>query len=181
MGNINPKVTGGISSNLSYKNFSVYVVFDYALGHTIYNDLVARTLGQYQGSFNYITLQKNAWSPTNTVTDIPKVYYADQVLGDKNNYTRSNNAASVPNSNNSRFYEKGDYMACREITLSYNFSKALLAKTKIFSQARIFASGYNLFYITKFSGFSPEPPSQGVYAGTYPTPRSFALGAQVSF
>ncbi|MGZ5247299.1 MAG: TonB-dependent receptor domain-containing protein, partial [Flavitalea sp.] len=188
MGNIYPKWTGGFSANMGYKNFSLYTRFEFATGHTIYNDLVARTLGNYQGTFNYFDLQKDAWSPTNTSTDVPKVYYADQVaapLG-KKNYTRSNNAGQVLNSNNSRFYEKGDYLALREITLSYEFAKSLLAKTKAVTQSRIYLSVNNLFYLTKFSGPSPEPPvsfgtTTGIYAGTYPTPKSFVLGVQVTF
>ncbi len=188
IGNIYPKWTGGFNFNLSYKGFSLYSRFEFALGHTIYNDLVARTLGNYQGTFNYFDLQKNAWSPTNTETDIPKVYYADQVAAPagKKNYTRINNANAVLQSNNSRFYEKGDYLACREITLSYEIPKSILARTKILSQARIYTSLSNLFYITKFTGPSPEPPVSGgaisgIYTGTYPTPKTFVLGVQVSF
>ncbi len=190
IGNIFPKWTGGFNINVAYKQFSLYTRFEFALGHTIYNDLVARTLGNYQGTFNYIDLQKESWSPTNTNTDIPKVYYADQVsapLG-KKNYTRINNASANLNSNNSQFYEKGDYLACREITLSYDFSKSLLSKTKVISQSRLYVSLGNMFYITKFSGPTPEPPVSpgtttinGVYAGTYPTPRTIVLGVQVSF
>ncbi|MEO9145440.1 MAG: SusC/RagA family TonB-linked outer membrane protein, partial [Ginsengibacter sp.] len=190
IGNIFPKWTGGFNINVAYKQFSLYTRFEFALGHTIYNDLVARTLGNYQGTFNYIDLQKESWSPTNTNTDIPKVYYADQVsapLG-KKNYTRINNAVANLNSNNSQFYEKGDYLACREITLSYDFSKSLLSKTKMISKSRLYVSLGNLFYITKFSGPTPEPPVapgtttiNGVYAGTYPTPRTIVLGVQVSF
>ncbi|KIC94501.1 TonB-dependent receptor [Flavihumibacter solisilvae] len=188
IGNINPKWTGGFTANVSYKGFSLYSRFEFALGHTIYNDLVARTLGNYQGTFNYFDLQKSAWSPENTDTDIPKVYYADQVsapLG-KKNYTRSNNANANLNSNNSRFYEKGDYLACREITLSYDFPRQLLGRTKVLSQARLFVSGNNLFYVTDFTGPTPEPPISngrisGVYTGTYPTPKTFVFGAQVTF
>ena len=184
LGNINPKYTGGFSTTVSYKGFTLYSRFDFAVGHTIYNDLVARTLGNYQGTFNYIELQKQAWSPTNTVTDIPKVYFADQVAapGGKKNYTRGNNANSVLNGNNSRFYEKGDYLACREITLSYEVAKSLLAKTKVITSARVYVNANNIFYITKFSGANPEPSlNNGVYAGTYPTPKSFVLGVQVNF
>jgi hypothetical protein len=188
IGNINPKWTGGFSTNLSFKGFTLYTRFEFALGHTIYNDLVARTLGNYQGTFNYIDWQKKAWSPTNTNADLPKVYYADQVaapLG-KKNYTRINNANVTLNSNNSRLYEKGDYLASREMTLSYDFSRSVLSHTRILSQSRIYVSANNLFYITKFSGPTPEPPAiggviNGIYQGTYPTPRSFVLGVQVSF
>ncbi|WP_346238327.1 SusC/RagA family TonB-linked outer membrane protein [Niabella insulamsoli] len=190
VGNIYPKWTGGFSANLSYKGFSLYSRFDFALGHTIYNDLVARTLGNYQGTFNAFDWQKDAWSPTNTQTDIPKVYYADQVaapLG-KKNYTRSNNANAVLNSNNSRFYEKGDYLAAREMTLSYDFSRSLLAHTKLLSQSRLYVTMLNMFYITKFSGPTPEPPvaegsstTTGIYRGAYPTPKSIVVGLQITF
>jgi TonB-linked SusC/RagA family outer membrane protein len=188
LGNYNPKYTGGFTTTLSFKGFSFFTRFEYALGHTIYNDLLARTLGNFQGTFNYTEEQKRAWSPVNTVTDIPKVYYADQVAAPvgKKNYTRVNNASIVLNGNNSQYYEKGDYLACREITLSYDISKNVLAKTRILSQARIYASLNNLFYITKFSGPTPEPPISngvlsGLYTGTYPTPKSVVLGVQVSF
>lgn len=188
LGNIHPKWTGGFSSNLSYRGFTLHARFEFALGHTIYNDLVARTLGNYQGTFNYIDWQREAWSPENTDADIPKVYYADQVgapLG-KKNYTRANNAGQVLNGNNSRFYEKGDYLACREITLSYQFPSDLLASTRLLSQARLYASVNNLFYVTQFSGPTPEPPVSnnritGIYAGTYPTPISYVFGVNVSF
>lgn len=190
VGNIFPKWTGGFSVNLNYKGFTLFSRFDFALGHTIYNDLVARTLGNYQGTFNYIDWQKDSWSPTNTNTDIPKVYYADQVsapLG-KKNYTRINNAGAVLNSNNARFYEKGDYLACREITLSYDFPKTILSHTKVLSQSRLYVSMLNMFYVTKFSGPTPEPPVAegtttitGVYQGTYPTPKTVVLGLQITF
>ncbi|SDE23086.1 SusC/RagA family TonB-linked outer membrane protein [Pedobacter soli] len=186
LGNIYPKWTGGFNFNASYKGFGLYNRWDFALGHTIYNDLVARTLGNYQGTFNYIDLQAQAWSPTNTDTDIPKVYYADQVAGSKQNYTRANNGNAVLNGNNSRFYEKGDYLCLREVTLSYDLPKGLLQKSKFFNNAKIYVTGSNLLYITKFSGPSPEPPVSGgtitgIYSGTYPTPRTFIMGVQLGF
>jgi TonB-linked SusC/RagA family outer membrane protein len=188
VGNIFPKWTGGFTASITYKRLTLYTRFEYATGHTIYNDLVARTLGNFQGTFNYFDLQKEAWSPTNTNTDVPKVYYADQVAAPvgKKNYTRSNNALVALNSNNSRFYEKGDYLASREITLSYDLPKTILSKTRVLSQSRVYVSGNNLFYFTKFSGPSPEAPISngvvtGIHAGTYPVPRSFVLGVQVTF
>ena len=185
IGNIYPKWTGGITTSLGYKGLSLFGRLEYATGHTIYNDLVPRILGNYQGTFNYIDWQKRAWSPTNTDTDIPKVYFADQVTAPngKQNYTRANNAGSVLNGNNSRFYEKGDYLAIREITLSYDIPKSLLGHTKILSNARIYVNANNLLYFTKFSGGTPEPALSlgGIYAGTYPTPRSYVFGLQASF
>ncbi len=188
IGNIFPKWTGGFSLNASYKGFSLYTRFEFAVGHTIYNDFVARTMGNFQGTFNYIDLMKQSWSPTNPDSDIPRVYYADQVAAPngKKNYTRNNNGSANLNSNNSRFYEKGDYLASREVTLSYNFPKSLLAKTKYVSQLRVYVSGNNLAYLTKFTGPTPEAPVSGgtitgVYGGAYPIPKSYVMGVQVSF
>ncbi|MCX2453905.1 TonB-dependent receptor [Pedobacter sp. PLR] len=187
LGNMAPKWTGGFNANANYKGFNLYTRFEFALGHTVYNDLLARTLGNYQGTFNYTDLMLKSWTPDNTVTDIPKVYFADQVQGSKQNYTRANNAGTVVNGNNSNLYEKGDYLALREVTLSYTLPKSLMAKTKFLSNSRIYATGSNLFYITKFSGSSPEAPLDannrltGVYLGAYPTARSFVFGLEVSF
>lgn len=187
LGNMAPKWTGGFNANANYKGFNLYTRFEFALGHTVYNDLLARTLGNYQGTFNYTDLITKAWNPNNTVTDIPKVYFADQVQGSKQNYTRANNASAVVNGNNSRLYEKGDYLALREVTLSYTLPKSLIAKSKVLSNTRVYATGSNLFYITKFTGSSPEAPLDGnnkltgVYLGAYPTARSFVFGLEVSF
>lgn len=183
IGNINPKFTGGFSTTVSYKRFSFYTRFDFAVGHMLYNDLVARVLGNYQGTFNFLELTKQGFSGDNSRNDIPKVYWADQVgaPNGKKNLTRGNNAGSVLQGNNSNFYEKGDYLACREITLSYDFGKELLSKTRILNNARVYFNANNLFYITKFSGNSPEPKGNGIFAGNYPTPKSYVLGVQVTF
>ncbi|HLG38786.1 MAG TPA: SusC/RagA family TonB-linked outer membrane protein, partial [Chitinophagaceae bacterium] len=183
IGNINPKYTGGFSTTVSYKGISFYTRFDFAIGHVLYNDLVARVLGNYQGTFNFMNLTKQGFSGDNSRSDIPKVYWADQVgaPNGKKNLTRGNNAGQVLQGNNSNFYEKGDYLAIREITLSYDFGKELLSKTKALSNARIYFNANNLFYITKFSGNSPEPKGNGIFAGNYPTPKSYVLGVQVTF
>ena len=183
IGNINPKYTGGFSTTVSYKRFSFYTRFDFAVGHILYNDLVTRVLGNYQGTFNFMNLSKEGFSGDNSRNDIPKVYWADQVgaPNGKKNLTRGNNAGSVLQGNNSNFYEKGDYLACREITLSYDFGKELLSKTRVLSNARVFLNANNLFYITKFSGNSPEPKGNGIFAGNYPTPKSYVLGVRVTF
>jgi hypothetical protein len=182
IGNINPKFTGGFTTSLSFKGFNLFTRWDFALGHTLYNDLVARVLGNYQGTFNHMDLVAKGFSGDNSRPDIPKVYWADQVgaPNGKKNITRANNAGQVLNGNNSNFYEKGDYLACREITLSYDFNRSLLSKTKVLRNARVFMNFNNLFYITKFSGNSPEPKGNGIFAGNYPTPRSYVVGVQVT-
>ena len=183
VGNIFPNVTGGFSSTLSYKNLSLYTRFDYALGHTIYNDLQARSLGQYQGQFNIITQVHDTWSETNPDTDLPVFTYADQL--NKKNITRSNNGRTAADNNSSRFYEKGDYLALREVTLSYNLPKPWIGKVGM-TDAQVYVTGQNLFYITGYTGVSPEPAVSTVYGrgidnGRYPTPRTVLFGLSVTF
>ncbi|HWW40220.1 MAG TPA: hypothetical protein VNZ46_12975, partial [Pedobacter sp.] len=180
LGNIFPSWIGGFNFSASYKGFSAYTRFEFNLGNTIYNDFLARTLGGYQGTFNYTTEILNAWSPTNTNTAVPKVYYADQVVGSKQNYTRGNSANANLNGNNSSLYESGDYLACREITLSYDLPKKIIAYAIFLSKAKIFCSGNNLFYLKKFSGAVPESANNGIYVGAYPTAKNFVFGVQVS-
>lgn len=190
VGNMFPNVTGGFSTTLTWNDLSLYARFDYALGHTLYNDLAARSMGQYQGSFNIIDMVKDTWSEENPNTDLPKFYYADQLS--KKNITRSNNAGANADNNSSRFYEKADYLACREITLTWNLPKRWI-NTAFMQNASVYVTGQNLFYITGYSGTSPEPSlikyedstngtaNMGVDDGRYPTPRTVLLGVSVTF
>lgn len=187
VGNIFPKVTGGFSTTLDWKGISLYARFDYALGHTLYNDLAARSMGQYQGAFNLITEVKDMWREDNRDTDLPAFYYADQLA--KKNITRSNNASGVANNNSSRFYEKADYLALRELTLSWNLPKTWIKKA-FMQDASLYVTGQNLLYFTGYTGTSPEPilsnssnnaDLYGVDAGRYPTPRTILFGLSVTF
>jgi hypothetical protein len=129
-----------------------------------------------QDTFNVITDVRKMWSEENMNTDLPKFYYADQVI--KKNITRSNNAATAVDNNSSRFYEKGDYLAIRELTLAYELPKAWSSKVKL-SNVRVNVTGQNLSYFTRYSGTSPE--QGGLDKGRYPLPRTLLFGLEVSF
>ena len=178
VGNYLPKVTGGFTTTIAYKNLSLYARFDYALGHTIFNDLKARSMGQIQGQFNMITEVKKMWSEENPDSDYPVFTYADQL--NKKNIVRENDGYSYADGNSSRFYEKGDYLALRELTLNYNLPKTWMNPLGI-SAASVYITGQNLFYITKYSGASPEVVYGGLDAGRYPTPKTLLFGVSVTF
>lgn len=186
IGNVFPNLTGGFTSTVSWKGLSLSGRFEYALGHTIYNDLRARNMGQYQGTFNLITDVKNMWSEDNIDASLPKFYYADQLA--KLNITRSNKANINVHNNSSAFYEKGDYLALRELTLSYLLPRQIITKMGL-SNASISFTGQNLAYFTKYSGTSPEPSAinddnesaRGVDQGRYPLPKTVLLGLNLSF
>ena len=78
-------------------------------------------------------------------------------------------------------WEKGDYIALRELTLNYQFTPEML--TKAFNNKvkgiSLFVTGSNLVYFTKYSGTFPEVG--GFDNGRYPLPRRLTLGAQLTF
>ncbi|MBQ9637262.1 MAG: TonB-dependent receptor [Prevotella sp.] len=181
VGNMFPNVMGGFSSTLSYKGLSLYARFDYQLGHTLYNDAKARVLGQYQGAFNVIKEVKDMWSEENPNASLPAFYYADQLA--KKNITRSVNGGYSADNQSSAFYEKGDYLALRELTLSYELPKDLIKKAHL-TGATVSLTGQNLFYITGYSGVSPEPALyyyEGIDWGRYPTPKTWLFGVSLTF
>ena len=182
VGNIYPKWTGGFSTTLSYKNVSLYGRFDFAVGHTILNMVTTRSLGQSVGFKNIISEGLASWTEENRDTDIPKLYYDDSTS--KKNFYRDTKGVDITSSNNrsSLLYEKGDYLALRELTLSWKLPSKWISKVHM-TNASIYVTGQNLFYITGYSGTSPEAPLvyPGVDTGRYPTPRTVLMGINVSF
>lgn len=168
VGNTTPDWTGGIATNLNYQNWSLYIRTNFALGHTIYNEVRARFLGQFQGDIN-ITQEvvEQSWLDKDgrRQTKVPRYHWADQ-FGPENLWRQ-----------NSRYFEDGSYLALREITLSYSLPASWLEPLGLRSvQAHISAN--NLFYITSYNGLLPE--DGGIDSGRYPIPRSYVFGINVS-
>lgn len=81
-----------------------------------------------------------------------------------------------------RFLENGAYLRLDNATLGYTFK----VRTKAINRLRIYASGNNLFIVTKYRGIDPEVNNGGLTPGIdnnnfYPKTRSFLLGANVIF
>lgn len=179
-----PDIMGGMQNTFTYKQFSLRVNVDYALGHIISNGALARSMGQGR-AFNEgapsEALGDNVWKNQG---DEGKKYarfsFADFDFGQRN-YLRS-----APQGNNhgygsdvSVLYEKGDFLALREITLTYKFSKDLLKKIKL-NDINVFASIYNVGFLTRYSGLNPEIYS-GFDPGGYPRPRQYSVGTNIKF
>jgi TonB-linked SusC/RagA family outer membrane protein len=166
VGNPYPNWTGGFSNYLSYKNIMLTVRLDYTLGHTIYYETGARLLGNFSGHAGLSAEINKSWQNQGDITDIPKYYWADQ--NQKSNLYRGN----------SRYYQSGDFLSIREVSLSYSIPSAILAKIHI-SNLRVNISGNNLFYFTKYEGLNPE--EGGTDNGRYPLSRNIILGLHLSF
>ncbi len=163
IGRTTPDIMGGFNASLRYKRFNLYVKTDYALGHVIKNHQKEKGLAQTQGSLNSTTAVLDTWSKDN-----PNAKYARYVFVDpQKNHIR----------NNSMYWEKGDYLCLREITLSYTFNPNLF--NNYIKGLRAYVTGSNLAYFTEYSGTNPE--IGGVDYGRYPMPKTYVFGLSVTF
>lgn len=162
------KVEANLNLGASYKGFDFSAVIGSAFGNKIYNGIRYYYEGMNSAS-NFLKTTLNAWTPTNTKTDVPRAIY-----GDPNQNTRES----------TRFLENGDFVRLRQVQLGYTLPKAL-SKHIYCDRIRFYVSAENVFTITGYSGANPEF-SQGVLNSgvdrfTYPFSRSYTVGAQVSF
>lgn len=71
---------------------------------------------------------------------------------------------------NSLYISKGDYLAFREVSLTYMLRNKFLQRNHL-DNVTLTAAVYNLGYITAYEGLTPE--IIGADLGQYPRPRSF--------
>src|SRR5699024_1454587 len=139
IGRTTPDFFGGLSTTLRYKNLSLYVKTDFATGHLIYNHIRGKGLAQVQGNLTPDKMVLKSWTPENKDTDDRRFVFVDE----QNNIFRGSESVV-----NSRFWEKGDYLALREITLSYDLPKKWF--NNIFQQFKVYVTGSNLYYWTAY-------------------------------
>lgn len=168
IGRATPDVYGGISSNLQYKKFGLYVKTDFAFGHLIYNHIRGKGLAQTQGNLNQDAIVLDSWTPENTDTDVPRFVFVD---AQRNIFRGSEGIV------NSRFWEKGNYLALREVTLSYDLSGIVLQDQV--KRLNLYLTGSNIHYFKSYSGNTPE--EGGYQAGEFPVPRSLTFGLNITF
>lgn len=173
VGRTTPTIQGGFSSNLSWKGFTLFGQFDYSLGFVILNQSYLRGLSQVQGSQNGPVDVTNTWSPENLTGTLPRYYWANYA---RNYFTDAGGSTTAP----ANFWQKGDYVALRELSLSYDAPAQLLERLsrKRVQGLRVFLTGSNLVYLTKYNGTFPEVGGNDV--GRFPLPRTVTLGATIS-
>ncbi|WP_242117497.1 SusC/RagA family TonB-linked outer membrane protein [Aestuariivivens sediminicola] len=174
IGRTTPDFVGGFSTNLRYKNFNLFVKTDFATGHLVWNHIRNKGYGQTQGNLAQPIEVKDSWTPTNTDTDWPRFVF---VNGSKNVWRGSESASSLQNFGNAKFWEKGDYLALREITLSYDVPTQYF--NEVIKRLSLYLTGSNLHYFKSMSGDTPE--IGGVQYGAFPVPKTFTIGLNVTF
>ena len=163
IGNPNPKFTFSLNNTFSYKNFDLTIFLQGSYGNDIFN-----ANRMYTEAMSIIQNQSSAvlgrWTGEGTSNNIPRAIY-----GDPNQNSRVSD----------RYIEDGSYLKIKNINLSYTLPKAVFGQN--FNSVKIFVSAQNLVTWTKYSGFDPEVPVNGIDNGTYPITRTVSLGLNIGF
>lgn len=173
IGRTRPDITGGFNTDFSYKNLSVYVKMDYALGHYAINGSKVKGMAQTQGAQNGPVSIRDSWTEENPNANIPRYVFVDP---QKNHRAAGHDNGSL-DSSSSLYWEKADYLALREITVSYSLPGSWV--NDYFKMLRVYATMGNIAYFTKYSGNSPE--EGGIDKGRFPLPRTFTMGLSLTF
>lgn len=167
-GSATPKTTFSFSGGFTYKKLSVSAMFQGVGGAQALYVGKYMALSDVEGNFNRSKEILNAWSPSNTGSDIPRLSKND------------------PNSNFSRpsdwYLENASYLRLKNLTVSYDLTDALrkCAHLKDRNSAlSVYLSGENLFTITNYSGMDPE--CGGWDAMKYPVSRVYSLGVKLTY
>lgn len=171
IGDPNPDLSLGLNLAFKYKAFTLDMFFAGDFGFDIMNHMKRQLLSMNYGnlSTNRGVDILNAWTPTNTDTDIPALS-----LTDDNNEARFS----------TYYVENGSFMKMKYLKLSYSLPKNIIKKIGA-TNLDVYGQVENVFTITKYTGLDPEilPGGYGerVDNGAYPRPRTFTIGLNLQF
>lgn len=200
VGKVTPDVYGGITSNMSWKNFDLSIFCQYAIGGKILaawkgcggtegtetlgrnsSTIKGRKNGGWVDAQQYFNVSEYAaehyWHGPGTSNTVPRPVIAGTHTGGY-----GNNLVST------RYLEDASYFKIKTITLGYNVPSALLSKIHV-KGARVYVSLDNFFTFTKYDGYDPEfsydaSPTGNAYGSDYgeqATLKSFIVGASINF
>ncbi|MCF6332015.1 MAG: TonB-dependent receptor [Draconibacterium sp.] len=165
-----PDFVGGLSNEITYKNFDLSFFLRWSYGNDIINGNIT-FLDRMAGNWNTLrSMQSITFTPINTEGtfhgSVPNTY---------SNIMRSG------------YVEDGSFLKCDYITLGYRVPNKLLNKINI-KNLRIYARVGNPFMITRYSWFDPEVSTgwgtvakvgPGADVGTYPRATNYSLGLSI--
>lgn len=152
--------TGGFGTNLRWKGLGLQIDFNWAAKkYMTNNDAFFLNNAQQGTGQNQTTDMLNVWTKPGDVTMYP-------------NATESTEF-------DSRWIEDASYMRLKNLTLTYALPSSVLNALRLQGIVLHF-TGRNLWTVTKFSGYDPEPQTN-VYKFAYPNTRQYEFGLEVSF
>lgn len=194
IGNMNPKHTGGLNLNASYKSFDLGLFFNWSYGNQIYNANYLATIygskndGLYRNRMDYLAGAYKIYDIKNgNLVKVTDPAALDALNTDASLFLPYHENAVV----STLGIEDGSFLRLNTATLGYTMPKNMIRKIGLVN-ARLYASVYNLFTLTKYSGLDPEVntntsqggaryPTTGLDWGAYPRARSFTFGVNLEF
>ncbi|UOQ82552.1 SusC/RagA family TonB-linked outer membrane protein [Hymenobacter sp. 5414T-23] len=184
IGNANPKLSGGLNQQFTYKNFDASVFLNFVLGNDIYNankiEFTSNTANTVfsnvldQMSDRYRTINADG-TPITDLATLRQVNQNADIWTPTRNYFLHSWAV-----------EDGSFLRVNNITLGYTLPKLLTARAKI-QTLRFYVTLNNLYTFTKYTGYDPEvntrratPLTPGVDYAAYPRSRAFLFGLNLS-
>lgn len=170
-GTCDPTLYGGFGTTLTFKGFDLSAQFAYSIGGKSFDNGYQQLMGNPSTGYTASAYHKdiyNAWSETNTGSDIPRFQYASET----NDYS---------NMITDRFLIDGSSLSVQNINLGYTLPSSVMRKAGL-ERLRIFASSDNLCYWSKRKGFDPRNTFWGSPSTTgYSLTRSFTCGIELGF
>lgn len=156
-----PKLEYGINISLAYKNID-FSIFGSGVAGRVGVDPYVFWNNFVQGRDNAGPGTLNAWTPTNTNTEVPSLSLA-------NNDTQMSDYILRNNS----------YFKVRNMQIGYSLSDELIQKSGFITDCRIYAQGENLFWFTPKGYIGSDPERTDV--NRIPVPTTFSLGVNFNF
>ncbi|MFI5452789.1 SusC/RagA family TonB-linked outer membrane protein [Pedobacter sp. UC225_61] len=187
IGNTNPLNTGGFSLNSRIYNFDIGAYFNWSYGNDVYNaNKIEYTSSSKYSSRNMIDIMATGKRWTNLRAD-------GTISNDATELAAMNANTTLWSPYMKSFVlsdwavEDGSFLRLSTITLGYTLPAKISEKLKM-KKLRVYASGYNLWLWTNYTGFDPEvstrrntPLTPGVDYSAYPRSKSFIFGLNVNF
>ncbi len=164
-----PHSTGGLTNTFNYKNFSLRIYLDWAIGHTILDsEFRFHMISNLDGA--YVREALDSWKQPGDAAKTKWARVAGHDTSENWNYRRDSDVMTF----------KGDYLCIRDISIGYNLPQLITSKMNI-QKGTIFFSGNNLHY---FTAVQATPPEVGVINNSttgYPPVRVLSLGLKIDF
>lgn len=165
---VNPKISGGLTNILNYKQLDLSFTLTYSLGGYSFDKLGTYiengTTNIYTSKYNLPAYAMDRWQKPGDQTDVPRFVY---------NQSASDN-------NSSRYIHSTDHLRLKNLTLGYTLPREWTRKVMV-NKARFYFSGSNLLTWAKWKQYDPETPVNGEVFCEAPPMRTFSFGVQLTF
>ena len=186
IGNTNPKASGGFALSGRVYGFDLSANFTYSIGNDVYNANKIEYTSSYQYYYrNMIDIMAEGKRWTNLDANGNLVNDPAQLAALNANTTMWSPYTSYVLTDWA--VEDGSFLRLSTLTVGYTLPQSLTRKVGI-NNLRFYATCYNVFCLTGYSGFDPEVSTRnktaltpGVDYSAYPKSRQFVIGLNLNF